>query len=504
MTTFAFAPYEVFPLAVIAPTGLLVLWLRSSSSVKYTAWLGFLFGLGLFGAGVYWVYTSIHIFGDVPITLAVIITMGMIAILSAYPALVGYLLNRYFPINQSSKLLCAFPAIWVCSEWVRSWLFTGFPWLFLGYSQTNSPLKGFAPLLSVYGVSLALAMSSGLIVNAVIQYKRQAYRVFFFNLLALVLIWLAGGLLSLIHWTRPEGKPISVALVQGNIPQSLKWSSENLQLTLSRYSALSEPYWKKDTIIIWPEAAIPLPLQDAQEFINKMDEKAKKSGAALLLGIPIGKTDETGYFNAVISLGAQNKVYLKRHLVPFGEYTPLSNLFSGALQFMDIPMSNMLPGKLNQEPIVIGNIKILTSICYEIAFPELTRSFDKSINLLLVVTNDAWFGVSNAQAQHLQMAAMRAIEFGKPVLFVSNDGITAVINPYGQIAETLPKREAAVLTTKVQPMYGITPWLKNGSDPLFFILLCLLYVAVRKNRLASKTEKTTQANNVLSHSNLTV
>lgn len=489
--TFAFAPYEIFPLAVLVPAGLLALWLKASPSLKYTFWLGYLFGLGFFGAGVYWVFISIHTFGDVPTLLALLITCGMIGVLALYPALSGYFLNRYFPQNTFSKRVFAFPAIWVFSEWVRSWLFTGFPWLFLGYSQTNSPLKGYAPLLSVYGISLALTVSSGLIVNAVIQYRQKNYRSLYFQLLALALIWIIGSLTSLIPWTRPEGKPLSVALVQGNIPQTLKWSPEHVQLSLNRYAELTQPLWGKVDLIIWPEAAIPMTLQNAADYIDRLNDEAKTSGSSLILGIPVEASDQSGFRNAIVTLGKYNTAYLKRHLVPFGEYIPLANLFSTTFQFMKIPVPDMQAGNFYQKPLRVNDLKLLPSICYEIAFPELTRNLDKSINMILVVTNDAWFGNSNAEPQHLQIAAMRALEFHKPVLFVSNDGITAVINADGQITDRAPQFTTTVLQTTIQPMYGITPWLTNGTDPLFLIMLYFLFYAYREKRLyLMKAEET--------------
>lgn len=506
--TFAFAPYEIFPLAVLAPAGLLALWIKASPSTKYTFWLGYLFGLGFFGAGVYWVFISINTFGGVPTPLALVITFGMIGLLAFYPALTGYFLNRYFPQNYTAKLLCAFPAIWVIGEWVRSWLFTGFPWLFLGYSQTNSPLKGYAPLLSVYGVSLALTLSSALIVNAVIQYRQKQYRKLYFQLLGLALIWIIGSLVSHIPWTRTEGKPLSVALVQGNIPQSLKWSPDHVQLSFDRYTDLTKPLWGKTDLIIWPEAAIPMTLQNSADFIDKMNEQAKTSGSALILGIPVETTDRTGFQNAVVALGKQNSAYVKRHLVPFGEYIPFNNIFSKTFQFMNIPVPEMKAGNINQKPLRVNDLNILPSICYEITFPDLTRNIDKNINLILVVTNDAWFGNSNAEPQHLQMAAMRALEFHKPVLFVSNDGITAVINPDGQITDSVPQFTTTVLKTTVQPMYGITPWLTNGTDPVFLIIFYFLFYSYREKKLhqmnAQKTSTPNKAKKGVNTTNLNV
>jgi apolipoprotein N-acyltransferase len=490
---FAFAPYEIFPFAILVLAFLLNLWLQTPS-LKKSFWLGYVFGLGMFGTGVYWVFTSIHLFGEVPAPFAALITLGMVGILALFPATVGYVLNRYFPLNTTAKCIYAFPAIWVLSEWVRSWFLSGFPWLFVGYSQTNSPLKGYAPVLSVYLVSLFVAMSSGLIVNAVMRYKQKNYRSLYTSLLALSLIWISGSLLSLIPWTRSEGEPISVALVQGNVPQTIKWSPEYLQLSIDRYVQLTKPLWGKADIIIWPESAIPATVQDEEALINALDQKAKENNTTLILGIPI-QTDENQYYNAVVTLGSEKQVYLKRHLVPFGEYTPFSKILSHALNFMNIPIPDMIPGKRVQTPLTVGKTKILASICYEIAFPDLIRSKDKSINMLLVVTNDAWFGKSAAEPQHLQMAAMRALEFGKPVLFVSNDGITAVINPDGTTQIAAPQREAIVLKSVVQPRYGITPWLYNGMTPLLIILISFLFVAVRANKMAITTQEQKNPNN---------
>jgi apolipoprotein N-acyltransferase len=481
LLTLAFAPYEIFPLAIITMAGLLALWTRAPSP-KRAFWLGFLFGLGLFGAGVYWVFISIHVIGEVPKFFSVVITAGMIAFLSLYPGLVGYFINRYFPVNNKAKLIYAFPAIWVLSEWIRSFLLTGFPWFFLGYSQTNSALRGYAPILGVYGVSMAVALSSSLILNAVIQFKQKEYRSTYYNLFAFLTIWVLGGLLSLIPWTKAQGNPISVALVQGNIAQTIKWSPEHLQLSFDRYTELTQPLLGKYRLIIWPESAIPMPLQDAERFINTMDAKVKTSGSQLLLGIPIRSSDKPGFYNAVVTLGGERNVYLKRRLVPFGEYTPFLNIFSSAFNFMNIPISEMISGSNYQKPLTIDDTKILASICYEIAFPELIRTRDNTIGLLLTVTNDAWFGESNAQAQHLQMAQMRAQELGRPLLFVSNDGITAIIGASGRIESSLPPRQVTVLTGTVQPMQGTTPWMTNGIDPILFAIICFLVMAARANR----------------------
>lgn len=476
LVTTAFAPYQIYPFAVLGIAGLL--FLIHAASKKQAGWLGFCFGLGLFGFGVYWVFIAIHDFSESPTSLAILVTSLLIMLMALFPSTACYLTKRYFSDrSNTAQFVLAFPAFWVLAEWIRSLFFTGFPWLLLGYSQTNSPLRGYAPLLSVYGVSLMVVMSSGLLVTTYLQYRQQDYFSCFRNLFVCSGIWIAGALLSLIVWTNPVGKPIEVSLVQGNIPQSLKWSPDTVYLSFERYEELTKKTWGKNKIIIWPEAALPVALQDAESFIQTMDDKAWATGSNLVLGIPIKNSEGEGYYNSIITLGSTRQVYSKRRLVPYGEYVPFKNLSARIFDFMHIPMADMIAGKPRQNPLLIDHVKILPAICYEIAYPELMNPRDASIGLLLTITNDAWYGQSNAQAQHLQMAIMRAIELARPLLFVSNDGITAIIGPQGTVEAAAPPHEPYVLNGQVQPVYGFTPWIKNGMDPMLVILFALLFFA---------------------------
>jgi apolipoprotein N-acyltransferase len=477
LLTLAFAPFNLFPLAVLAPMGLFALW--TSASPKRSFWLGFLFGVGLFTSGTSWIYISIHEYGDVANYLAILITMGFVAFLSLYPAFTGYLTNRYYPLTQPSHLLFGLPVIWVAMEWLRSWLFSGFPWLFVGYSQTFTPLKGYAPIFSIYGVSLAVIFTSTLLLYAYRQYKLAAYSAFYKSILAIFILWLSGGLLNLIQWTQPSGKPLTVSLVQGNIPQSLKWDPEHIQLSFTRYTELTESLWHKGNLIVWPEAAIPLALGEVHDFINALDKKANATGASIILGIPMKAPSGEGYYNGIISLGKNRGFYLKRRLVPFGEFVPFQRYVARIFDFMNVPMSNMVPGAFKQAPLKINGVKILPSICFEITVPELMNTSDESIGMLLTITNDAWFGKSIAEAQHLQMAAMRAIELKRPVLFASNDGITAIIGPDGNVVAKAPQHETYVLNGSVQPRYGFTPWMFFGAFTLQTVLLSFIYLARR-------------------------
>lgn len=487
MLMLAFAPFEIYPLAIIAPAGLCALIYHASRQRAF--WLGYMFGIGLFASGVYWIYISISQYGDVPAIGAGALTAALILYLSIFPGAACYFTNRYFTHDPHARLIFAFPAIWVLSEWIRSWLFTGFPWLIIGYSQTNSPLKGYAPIFSVYGVSIAVMMTSALLINGIIHIRKKNYQSGYLNLLAIVSIWLLGSALTLIPWSQPTGKPLTVSLIQGNIPQSLKWQPENVSLSFNRYQEMTAPLWKNSDIIIWPEIAIPVPLQNAQDFINDMSATAEKNNVSLILGIPIAASDGDGYHNAIISLGKYQTAYLKRHLVPFGEYVPFRKIFARAFDFMNVPMSNLKAGNFNQPPMQLGNIRILPSICYEIAYPGITRTEDPRTNIILTITNDAWFGESTAQAQHLQMAAMRSIEMAKPGLFVSNDGITAIIGPTGLIVAEAPAHVSHTLTGSVQPYFGLTPWMRNGIDPVLVLMIVLLALAYRASKKATPNKQ---------------
>lgn len=477
--TLAFAPFKAFPIAILSPALLLTTWLHATP--KKAFWRGFLFGFGFFLTGVYWIFISIHTYGETPAWLAAFIMLGMVAILSLYPAFNGYLLNRYFPINNESKILLAFPLLWVFLEWLRGLLFTGFPWLLLGNSQVHSPLKGFAPVFGVFGVSLAVTALSALLVNSYLLHKKHLYKKLGINIALFALIWLIGGVLTFIPWTKPEGKPIKVSLVQGNIEQQLKWSPEQVQPTLDTYEKLTKQHWDS-RIIIWPESAIPLPFINAAEFLFKLDALARQNNTSIILGIPVGIPGTRDYLNSVITLGTGRGIYAKHRLVPFGEHVPFRDYLGKLLQFMDIPMSDFVAGKDHPEPIVVDNIKIGTFICYEIAYPEQVLFRDGDTNILLTVSNDGWFGKSIAQAQHLEIAQMRALEMGRPVLFVSNNGITAIIKPDGNIQKSIPPFEENVLTDEVQPMEGKTPWDQRGMDGVLVVMLTMFFYAVRKRK----------------------
>lgn len=442
----AFAPWHYFWLAPLTTAILLYIWLKSTT--WHAALNGWLFGLGMFGVGASWVYISIHRFGGASILLSLILTALFVITLAIFIAICGYCMRKLAP----KKFIISFPIFWVLFEWIRSHLFTGFPWLLLGYSQTNSCLRGYAPIIGVYGISFLIAFSAALIV-AVFKSRKKL-----FSIIILILIWIIGGLLVSINWTKPIGKPITISIVQGNIPQQLKWSPDQIAPTMQHYKNLTQPYWDSN-IILWPEAAIPLPLPYAQTFVNQLSITAKKHHASLILGIPIQINSQ--YYNAAIALGAGSGKYHKQRLVPFGEYVPFESILRGLFAFFDLPMSEFVKGPKKQNLLHAGNILIASYVCYEVAYAHLVHQNLPQAQLLITISNDAWFGESIAAAQHLQIGQMRCLETGRYMLFSTNNGITAIINPQGKIIKQLPRFKSLVLTGKVYAMQGETPcvWL---------------------------------------------
>ncbi|MCH9770099.1 MAG: apolipoprotein N-acyltransferase, partial [Gammaproteobacteria bacterium] len=414
-------------------------------------------------------------FGGSPVWLAVIITFIFVTILALYYALQGWLAARFFQ-RQSMWVKCflLYPALWVVFEWLRGWLFTGFPWLFIGYSQLYSPLAGFAPVLSVYGVGLAvayIAASLALLANRT-GYFAKTVAVFIIISLAAV-----GFGLTKIHWTQSTGKALTVSLVQGNIKQKLKWQPQEIRDILQTYKKLTAKHWRSD-LIIWPEAAIPALPSQVMPFLAAMNRLGKRHHTTLIYGEPTYDPVHQAYYNAMFLAGQNQGVYYKRHLVPFGEYTPMLNIFKPLLSGLNIPMSDLSKGPEKQVMLMLGKTKIAAFICYEIAYPEAVRKYTQDTGLIISITDDSWFGQSIARDQHLQIAQMRALETGRYVLLASNNGITAIIKPNGRVLSALAPDKAGVLTGKIQLKSGSTPFLQHDNWALMIIVLGLLLLAI--------------------------
>lgn len=479
----AFAPFHLFPLAVLSPALLFAVWLDVSA--LRALWRGWLFGAGMFGVGVSWVYVAIHVFGQSSVLVATLLTGGFAAFLALFPALVGYITRRFFPSrggNETLTLLLVLPAAWTLIEWVRGWILTGFPWLNLGYSQLDSPLVGIAPVFGVYGVSLACAFSAGLLVlllRARIVDKMIAVGGF-------ILLWGGTALLGNVQWTRPAGEPLDVSLIQGNIPQDVKWQPEQQQSTLALYADLTRRNWKSD-LILWPEAALPLFYhQLADSYLAALDQQARAHDTDLLIGLPVFDPQTRRYYNSMMSLGSGQGFYHKQHLVPFGDYVPLQGLLRGLISFFDLPMSGFSPGPKGQPLLAAAGYQVGISICYEDAFGEEVIDTLPEAKLLVNATNNAWYGDSLAPHQHLQISRMRALETGRFMLRATTNGISAIINSKGEIIARSPQFETYVLTGKAEPRQGATPYVGFGNLPVLLMVVLMLGAGLALTRKAAR------------------
>ena len=458
----AFAPVNVAPLAVLCPAFLFLLW--EGAAPRAAAWRGFLFTGGTFLAGTYWLYNSIHLVGQAPLWIALLLMLGLVAIMGSYTALLGYAVARWGVSTGPLRWLVLLPAGWVVVEWFRGWFLSGFPWLALGYSQLETPLRGYAPVSGVYGTSLAAALMAGAVVTLLLG--RRAARLASIGLVLVIVV--AGARLSRVEWTAPRGTQVSVALVQGAVPQSMKWEAGQRERTLDLYAGLTAPYLGTD-IIVWPEAALPALERDIRPFLDSLRAAARGRGSDVILG-QLRRDPETGaYFNALLALGESEQWYDKRRLVPFGEFFPVPAQVREWLRLMNLPYSDFEAGADDQPPLAAAGETLAPTICYEDAYASEQLQLVRNSSLLVNVTNDAWFGDSTAPHQHLDISRMRALETGRPMLRATNDGVTALIAHDGTLTATLPQFQAGVLTGTVQPRTGQTPYVRFGNWPVLMI-----------------------------------
>jgi apolipoprotein N-acyltransferase len=468
----AFAPFGFFPLALLTFAALVHFW--TATTPRDAFWSGYAFGLGLFGAGVSWVYVSLHTFGAMPLALAALATFLFCAFLALFPAAAGWLQARV-PAHPQLRACLLIPAAWTLLEWLLSWIFTGFPWLSMGYASVGWPLQGYAPLLGVFGLSFITVSLAGM---ACLAFHKQKLALF---VTAFIAILGAGEALRRVHWTAPAGEPVSVALLQGNIEQDLKFRPESYAKILATYVRLAESTSAK--LIVFPETSIPRFLDRIEpDFLERLESVAKRNGGDLLLGVPYRrKSDE--YFNSVISLGSSpRQAYHKSHLVPFGEFIPPG--FGWVLEVLQIPLSDFSRGGHDQAPIAAAGQRIALNVCYEDAFGDEIARRVRDATLLVNVSNVAWFGDSLAPAQHLQIARLRAIETGRMHLAATNTGITAAIDRDGRVLARLPQFTEGRLEVSAQGYSGATPYARYADWPVVIVSLLVLAGALLVARRA--------------------
>ncbi len=479
LLSLAFAPTRLFVLGLLGPLALFALW--QGVTPRRAALRGFLFTGGTFLAGTYWLYNSIHLIGQAPLWIALFLMLGLVAIMGSYSALQGHMSARWGLADGPRRWMLLLPGGCVLVEWFRGWFMSGFPWLSLGYSQLDTPLAGYAPVLGIYGVSLAVAVSAGALLTLLIGTRTAR----FVAGTVAVLLWLGGFALARIEWTQPTGREVTVALVQGAVPQSMKWEAGQRERTMRLYLDLTRAHLGTD-IIVWPEVAVPALESNIRGFLDDVRALTEARGSTLVAGLLRRDARTDAYYNAMAVLSSNEQWYYKRRLVPFGEFFPVPDAVREWMRLMNLPYSDFEPGSQEQPPLAVAGETLAPTICYEDAYGSEQLALARASTLLVNATNDAWFGDSTAPHQHLDISRMRSLETGRPMLRVANDGITALIGRDGRLIGQLGQFRVGVLDGKVEPRQGETPYMRWGNLPLLLIALLAVIGGLRWPRRASR------------------
>jgi len=460
LVTLSLQPFGYWPLAIIS-SGILF-WLVAERDYKNTLLFSLLFSCGMFFSGASWVYVSIHEFGNATPFFAALLTALFCLALAACNALIlsGFALLKF---KQAAPNIFVFSAIATASEALRSWLFTGFPWLFIGYSQTGLTLSGLAPIFGIYGLSFIIYSSGAALTYCADKTCNSKTRLKI--ALTTTLIWIGAAALQHINWTRADNEPLQVTMIQANISQHEKWQSENFTPTLNLYAKMSAPHWQASHLILWPEAAIPAYLHNVRPYIDKINAEAVKHKSSLITGIPTAESNARSLlqsYNSVVGIGNASGTYHKQHLVPFGEFIPFYSVFGKLMAFFELPLSHMQAGSNAQTPLRVENWRTLPLVCYEMVYPGLVATAAKQSDVLITLSNDSWFGASLGPLQHLQMAQMRAIENGRYVLRSTGNGVSAVINEKGKLLAKSEQFTRQALSATFKLTQGYTPWTQYG------------------------------------------
>ncbi|MDT0604842.1 apolipoprotein N-acyltransferase [Thalassotalea castellviae] len=504
---FSYAPFSFWWISFIS----LTLWfvhlekLCQKKQVNTTRLLtkhSFIFGFGWFASGISWVHVSIAEFGGMPLFASLFLMLLLCLYLALFPTLAGYLTAKIAKTQQAcSKLnLWLLPSIWLLTEYLRGVVLTGFPWLSLGYGQISGPLAPLAPIIGELGITFCLLIFCVALSKLILKsHTKQAG-------IALLSIFIITLFSHQQTWVSPTGKTIKTALIQGNIEQSIKWQPEQQWPTMLKYLDLTRLNYDAQ-LIIWPESAIPAieTMSTTQEFLDMANQSAALNNATIITGILNYNFETKEYFNSLIVLGKKhhadingdyyygnNNRYDKNHLLPIGEFVPFGDLLRPIAPLFNLPQSSFSRGSYVQDNLQANDLNILPLICFEIAFPEqLAANFYNDSDILLTVSNDAWFGNSHGPHQHMEIARMRALEFGRPLLRSTNTGVTAVTDHLGVITKQIPQFEQAVLTTEIQLVSGQTPYSQYGRYPIWFIGFLLIFINIVHNKVQNRTSLNT-------------
>ncbi|MDW3094168.1 MAG: apolipoprotein N-acyltransferase [Gammaproteobacteria bacterium] len=482
ISVLAFSPFHLWWVSIISLSLLYLLHQQNHSQAFKT---GYLFGIGMFGSGISWIFNSLYDFGEAPFIAAIVITIVYTLVLSIFPALVLKVHTRLSASISLWMSVLTFAALWVMFEWLRSWVLTGFPWLLVGHSLVDSPLAGIIPIFGTFAGSALIAFLAASTIVFINASKQQ-------------LMWPAIGLSVLlmmcfyatgIEWTSKVGeRPVKVSAVQANIPFDMKWDKSRRHEVYQAYIDLTSKHLDSD-IVLWPETAIPTFLRVAnKDFIPSFERQLKDNNTELLSGVFTYEPGTERIFNSLVTLGGELQIYNKHHLVPFGEYLPLRWIFEFFRSIVVIPMSDLSPGQ-GSSVLTLKGIPVGVSICYEAAFGEEINRALPEAQMLMNVTNDAWFGNSLAPHQHLQIARTRALETGRYMLRAANTGVSAVIDSNGQVMAESGQFVDQVITGEVWPMRGSTPFIIWGNWAIISILSALILLVFVRSRRANSGEK---------------
>ncbi|NEX19840.1 apolipoprotein N-acyltransferase [Thiorhodococcus mannitoliphagus] len=476
LAVLGFAPFSLFLVAPVS-AALLYFALERASS-RAALWRGWLFGLGLLGFGVFWIRISLNEFGNMHVWVAHLVTAIFISGMALYYGLNAWLLRRLDRGSRWVGPLLLFPGLFVIFEWLRGWLFTGFPWLNLGYTQLEGPLAGYAPVIGVYGISLLVVVSGGLLWGLL----RWPLRARALAAAGLVIIWGAGAGLKGVDWTQASGPSLRISVLQANIPQAVKWEPGAAVDIAEAYVQLTKEAFDSD-VIIWPETALPSFLHQVRApLLDPLAERARAEGAEIVMGIPVMDLEHGRYYNGLVSIGSAEDLYAKRHLVPFGEFMPFKAWLGPLIELFEVPMSDFSRGDSPRPLLTVGEHRVGASICYEDAFPNEVSEALPEAEYLINVSNDAWFGDSLAPHQHLEISRMRALENGRYLARATNTGVSAIIDDKGALIKTLPSFVRGSATAEIEPRQGLTPYAAVGNWAAIGIALAMVVAGVAFGR----------------------
>lgn len=473
--TFSFAPFEV---ALLAPLSIGVFYfLCTNRTGKAAFWTGWFFGVGYFGLGVNWVYHSLHLFGAAVAPLAAVLTVAFCLSLALFPALLALVFSRFRLTDAPLRNALLFASLWALFELLRGKLFGGFPWILVGYSQTTEVLGALAPIIGVYGIGFLVVLWSSM--GVILIYRKHHPQTRLTQVVAMAVIvlipalaWFAGK----IEYSVAKQSVLDVRLVQANIPQEMKFSQERLVNSINLYSSMTLDGLTDNTLVVWPETAIPTYFDRVDDVLVPFVKLLEEQNVEVLTG---GfHRDGDHVYNSIRQLGGEKALYRKRHLVPFGEFMPLRFLLEPIAAFIDIPMSDLSKGEGPHETIEIFNETIGLSICYEDVYGEEMRASLPAASVLVNVSNDAWFGSSSAPHQHEQKARMRAREFARPLVRVTNTGVSSAIDFDGSILGRISHDEPGVFDVSISPRTGLTPYARTGNWPVFSVALLSFFIVV--------------------------